>query len=281
MAMITATQEEYIERQAYLPEHVPEYVTAISQTEAFLFGDYLAYAKQGHLILIGYPLEEPFEEKRMERALEDAVKRLSPESVSLMAPSIPASLENSGHPPTDHYYRLDLSSVNISQKLRNMLKRAGRELSVGKNPHFDQEHKKMVEEFLKSHSADEATRFIFQRIDTYLSSSKTASIFEARTGDGDLVAFDVAEFKPRDYAVYMFNFRSEFRYIPGASDLLLSSVMQQAIAEGKKYINLGLGINPGVAFFKEKWGGVVFLPHAFCLYHLPRKGLLEMLLQRL
>ncbi len=279
--MITAVQEGHIERHAYLPEHVPEYVTAVSQTEAFLFGGYLAYAKQGHLILIGYPLGETFDEKRMEEALEGAVTSLNPESVSLMAPSIPASLVKLDHPPTDHYYRLDLSSVPISQKLRNMLRRAGRELSVGKNPHFDQVHEKMVEAFLKTHAVDEATRFIFRRIDQYLSASKTASIFEARTGDGDLVAFDVAEFKPRDYAVYMFNFRSESRYTPGASDLLLSAVMQQAIVEGKKYINLGLGINQGVTFFKEKWGGVVVLPHAFCLYHPPRKGFLEMLLQRL
>ena len=79
----------------------------------------------------------------------------------------------------------------------------------------------------------------------------------------------------------MFNFRSESRYIPGASDLLLSSVIQQAIGEGKKYINLGLGINAGVTFFKEKWGGVAFLPHAFCLYHPYKKGLLEMLLRGL
>jgi len=279
--MITAAQEEYIERYAYVPEHIPQYVTPISQTEPHLFGDFLVYAKKGHFILVGYPLNESFEEKRMERALEDAVKCLKPVSVSLLAPSIPSSLDNCLHPPTDHYYRLDLSTISLSQKLRNMLRRAGRELSVGKNPHFDQEHKKMVEEFLKTHSADEATQFIFQRIDTYLSSSKTASIFEARTGDGDLVAFDVAEFKPRDYAVYMFNFRSESRYIPGTSDLLLFAVMQQAIAEGKKYINLGLGINPGVTFFKEKWGGVVFLPYAFCLYHPTRKGILEMLLQRL
>ena len=278
--MITTAQENYIEHHAYVPEHIPEYVTPISQTEPHLFGDFLVYAKKGHLILVGYPLNEPFEEKRLVRALEDAVKRLKPESVSLIAPVIPPSLQNGLHSPTDHYYRLDLSTISISQKLRNMLRRAGRELSVGKNSHFDQEHKKIVEEFLKSHSADEATRFIFQRIDTYVSSSRTASIFEARAGDGNLVAFDVAEFKPRDYAVYMFNFRSESLYIPGASDLLLSAVIKQAIAEGKKYMNLGLGINPGVAFFKEKWGGVPFLPHAFCLYHPPRKGLLEMLLQR-
>ncbi|HLD29625.1 MAG TPA: hypothetical protein VJC03_04740 [bacterium] len=279
--MITTAQEDYIEQHAYVPEHIPQYVTPISQTEPHLFGDFLVYAKKGHLIFVGYPLKEAFEEKRLGRALEDAVKRLKPATVSLIAPAIPPSLQEGSHSPTDHYYRLDLSTLSISQKLRNMLRRAGRELSVRKNSHFDQEHKKIVEEFLKIHSADEATRFIFQRIDTYLSSSKTASVFEARTGDGDLVAFDVAEFKPRDYAVYMFNFRSQTRYIPGASDFLLSAVMQQAIAEGKKYINLGLGINPGVAFFKKKWGGVVFLPYAFCPYHPTRKGLLELLLQRL
>jgi hypothetical protein len=279
--MITNAQEDYIEHHAYVPEHIPQYVTPISQTEPHLFGDYLVYAKKGHFILVGYPLNEAFEEKRLGRALEDAVQCLNPVSVALIAPAIPPSLQQGSSPSMDQYYRLDLSTLSISQKSRNMLRRAGRDLSVGKNPHFAQEHKKIIEEFLKSHSADEATRFIFRRIDAYLSLSKTASIFEARTGDGDLVAFDIAEFMPKDYAVYMFNFRSQARYIPGASDLLLAAVMQQAIAEGKKYINLGLGINSGVAFFKEKWGGVVFLPHAFCLYHPVRKGLLEMLLQRL
>ncbi len=278
--MITAAQEDYIERHAYVPEHIPQYVTPISQTEPYLFGDFLVYARKGHFILVGYPLNETFEEKRLERALEDAVKCLKPASVSLIAPAIPPSLQQ-GPPPTDHYYRLDLSTILISQKSRNMLRRAGRGLAVRKSSLFDEEHKKMVEEFLKTRSVDEATRFIFQRIDAYLSSSKTASVFEARTGNGDLVAFDIAEFKPRDYAMYMFNFRSGSRYIPGASDFLLSAVMQQAIAEGKKYINLGLGINPGIAFFKKKWGGVAFLPYAFCLYHPPRKGVLEMLLQRL
>ena len=279
--MITTAQENYIEHHAYVPEHIPQYVTPISQTEPHLFGDFLVYAKKGHLILVGYPLHEPFEEKRLVSALEDAVQGLKPARVSLIAPVIPHSLRQGPYLPSDHYYRLDLPTISISQKLRNMLRRAAREVSVGKSSHFDQEHKNMVEEFLKTHSADEETRFIFRRIDIYLSSSKAASIFEARTSGGDLVAFDIAEFKPRDYAVYMFNFRSESRYIPGASDLLLSAVIEQAIAEGKKHVNLGLGINPGVTFFKEKWGGVAFLPHAFCLYHPPRKGLLEMLLGRL
>jgi hypothetical protein len=162
-----------------------------------------------------------------------------------------------------------------------MLSRAGRELSVERNKNFDEEHKKMVDDFLKTHPVDEATRFIFKRIDEYLSSSTTAWVFDARNKRNELVAFDVAEFKPRDYAIYMFNFGSDVLYVPGDSDLLLSEVIQQAKTERKKYINLGLGINPGVTFFKKKWGGVAFLPYTSCLYHPSRKENLEALLQKL
>jgi hypothetical protein len=279
--MITDAQKEHVERHAYLPEHLPDYVTAISRTEPLLFGNFIAYAQKGLLVFIGYPLEETFDEKRMQKHLEEAIRRLAPERVSVMAPAIPSSLENGDDFHVDRYYRLELSSVSISQKTRNMLNRAGRELSIGKSRRFEEEHEKLVEEFLKNRSVDEATRFIFRGIDRYLSTSETAWIFEARTGRGELVAFDVAEFRPRDYALHMFNFSSGDRYVPGASDLLLSEVVRQAVTNQKKYINLGLGINPGVAFFKEKWGGVAFLPHAGRLYRPIRKGLLEMLLRSL
>jgi hypothetical protein len=279
--MITASQQNYISGHAYIPEHIPQYVTAISQAEPFLFGDFLGYAKKGHFTLVGYPLKESFEENRMRSALEDGIKRFHPESVSLIAPSVPPSIDDRMHPPSDHYYRLDLSSISISQKLRNMLKRADRELSVEKNTEFDKEHRKMIVEFLKTHPVEEATGFIFNRINDYLSSSPTARVFDAKNKRDELVGFDVAEFTPKDYALYMFNFGSDARYVPGASDLLLSEVIKQARAESKKYINLGLGINPGVTFFKKKWGAVAFLPYASCIYHPQRKENLDALLQKL
>jgi len=279
--MITARQQDYIEDHAYVPEHIPRYVTAISQAEPFLFGDFLAYAKKDRLIFIGYPLRETFEEEKMRRALQDTIKRFKPEDVSLTGPAIPSSLNGCIHPPSDNYYRLDLSTLSVSQKLRNMLNRAGRELSVEKSRNFDEEHRKTVGDFLKAHPVDEATRFIFERIGEYLCESTTAWIFDARNKRGELVAFDIAEFKPKDYSLYMFNFRSGVLYVPGASDLLLSEVIQQTKRERKNYINLGLGINPGVTFFKKKWGGRVFLPYAFCLYHPARKESLEALFQKL
>ena len=280
--MITAEQERHIERHAYLPEQVPEYVTAVSQAEPYLFGDYVAYGKRGHVIFIGYPFDQAADEKRLEQAVGEAIRQLKPDTLSLIAPAIPPSLNPCPDSPTDSYHRLDLSSLSLSQKVRNMLTRAGREVTVGKAPCFAAEHRRLVEEFLANRPVDEATNFIFRRIDAYVSASATAAVFEARTGDGKLVAFDIADFKPRDYAVYMFNFRSRSGYVPGASDLLLSAIIRQATGEGKRYLNLGLGINPGVVFFKRKWGSEAFLPYAFCLYRpQKRKGLLEMLLQGL
>ena len=279
--MITASQQDYINDHAYIPEHIPQYVTAISQTEPFLIDDFLVHVKKDHLTFVGYPLKEPFEEKRMRSVLEKGIKRFRPESVSLIAPSIPSSIHDCIHSPSDHYYRLELSSLSISQKLRNMLSRASRDLSVKKNRDFDEEHRKIEEAFLNTHPVDEATRFIFERIGDYLSSSPAAWVFDARNNKNELVAFDVAEFTPIDYILYMFNFSSEALYVPGASDLLLSEMIKQAKTERKKYINLGLGINPGVTFFKKKWGAVAFLPYASCIYHPQRKENLDALLQKL
>lgn len=279
--MITGTQIEYIGENAYLPEHLPHYVTAVSGAEPFLFGDFLVYIKKDQLIFIGYPFKVPFDEKRMRNALEDAINRFKPESVSLTAPAIPSYLSNYSHAAPDYYYRLDLSALSISQKLRNMLSRAGKELSLEKNRNFNEEHRKIIEDFLKIHPVDDATRFIFNRIGEYLSSSNSAWIFNAKNKRGDLAAFDVAEFGAKDYAFYMFNFSSESLYMPGASDLILSKVIECAKAENKKYINLGLGINPGITFFKRKWGGVPFAPYNFCLYKPQGADILGAFLQKL
>jgi hypothetical protein len=279
--MITPAEREYIEEKAYLPEHLPQYVSAISKTEPFLFDDYIVHAKRNLFIFVGYPLKEPFIEKQMEKVFEDAIKRFKPRSVALIAPAIPSYVNGRDHPPSDHYYRLELSALSIPQKLRNMLTRASRELSLEKTRRFGREHKKLVENFLKAHPVEEGAQVIFKRIDKYLSSSTTAWVFDARGRKGELVAFDVAEFKARDYAIYMFNFTSDALYVPGASDLLLSEVIQEAKKEKKKFVNLGLGINAGVTFFKKKWGGAAFLPYASCLYHPSGRENLETLFQKL
>jgi hypothetical protein len=278
--MITAAQQSFIEEHAYLPEHILSYVTAVSQAEPFLLQNFLAYVRKDHLIFVGYPLQESFNEKRMQKRLDEAIRRFQPKEIALTAPTVSSSVAGSAHLPSDHYYRLDLSTLSISQKTRNMIKRAMGELTVKKGT-WGEEHRGLIEGFLRDHPVSQATQWIFKRIPAYLASVPTAWVFEARDKNGELAAFDIAEFGAKYYAIYMFNFSSKVRYIPGASDLILSGIINQAITEQKKYINLGLGINPGVTFFKTKWGGTPFHPYTFCLFSPSRGEGLEALLQKL
>jgi hypothetical protein len=279
--MITASEKDYIEEHAYLPEHMIHYVTAVSGAEPFLFGNYLAYSKKDLLIFVGYPLAEAFEEKKMEKALNEARRRFKPKEISLTASEIPSAIADPTQSPSDYYYRLDLSTLSISQKLRNMLTRAGRDLVIERMRGLEKEHHLLVNEFFNTHRVDEPTQFIIKRIPKYLSSAPSVWVFNARKKGGTLVAFDIAEFGARHYAIYMFNFTSRNHYIPGASDLLLSEVIKCAREENKEFVNLGLGINAGVTFFKKKWGGIPLYPYNFSFTSLQKQETQDSFLNKL
>jgi hypothetical protein len=154
-------------------------------------------------------------------------------------------------------------------------------LNVERRKTLTKAHEDLVREFLRAHPVGQKTQFIYEKVPDYVSSTGTAWTFDARSEGGDLVAFDVVEMAAKDYAFYMFNFTSRDRMEPGASDLLLWEIIQYAKREDKRYLNLGLGINPGVTFFKEKWGGTPFLPYTFVDYAPAGEGDLEGLLQKL
>jgi hypothetical protein len=69
--------------------------------------------------------------------------------------------------------------------------------------------------------------------------------------------------------------------VPGGSDLLLQRIAGEAKAEGKAYLNLGLGISGGVSFFKKKWGAVPFAPHIAYVYQPASRTAVQTLLERL
>lgn len=264
--MITPPEKNYIRKHAYIPEHITDYVNAISEAEPFLLEDYLCYSHNGNLIFIGYPLVESFEKDRMKKFLNTAIERFRPNQVALIAPVLPISQESCVRNGLDHYYKLDIFTFRLHKKLRNTIKRASMELHVEKNREFNDGHKRLISEFLRSHSVDDETRYIFERIPRYISSVSTALLFSARDRDRRLVAFDIAEFGAKGYAFYMFNFLSRQFYVPGASDLLIYEMIKTAKEEGKLYMNLGLGINEGITFFKKKWGGAPFLDYKYCFY---------------
>ena len=279
--MISNTDAQYIFEQAYVPEHLVDYVTAISGAEPFLLEQYLCYTRDEALIFIGYPLGASFNQKQMEASLEAAAKTLKPRIVALVAPTIGLSRVKPIQKSSDSYFRLDLGGFIAPPGVQSTLRRASRELSVEAGKEWGKEHGALITEFLSSHEVSDETEHIFARIPEYMASATTALLLSARNQKGELIALDVADFGSKDYAFYMFNFASREHYIPGASDLLLHELVTIAQQKGKLFINLGLAINAGITFFKQKWGGVSFLSHEFVLYETSRASIIESLLNRL
>jgi len=265
--MITSHELKHIKEHAYIPEHIPEYVTAISEAEPYLTDGFLYYKKKGILIFIGYPLQGVFDENRMADVLKMAIKVHTPEDVSIIAPHFKLEhhitcIENG----SDIYYRLDLHRSMIPQKVRHMIKRASTHIAVNISSSMNKEHIDLINAFLVCRKFDENTSYIFNRITEYISKSKGALIIEARNKSGILCGFDIGEFDAANYAFYMFNITSNTYYVPGLSDLLLWNLIEYARHMEKRYVNFGLGINKGVRFFKEKWGAVPFLNYSYFRY---------------
>jgi hypothetical protein len=277
--MITPQEENFLAHHAYVPEHLPGYGRAFSGGDPFLLEGYLGYLREETLVWVGYPLEEAFQEEKMKSALEAAIKKCRPSRVAVMAPSFSGA--GGEKKSADFYYRLELTSLRVPSKIKNMVHRAGRELTIDKGREFRGDHQTLIDVFLGSREVEEGTRIIFSRIADYLSSVPTAWFFAARDSGGKLAGYDVADFGAGEYAFYLFNFRSKEAPVPGTSDLLLHALIREAQERGKRYLNLGLGINEGVAFFKRKWGGKPFLRHEITLLSPSRPSFFKSILREM
>ena len=258
--MLSGEEQSLVYEHAYLPEHLPSYVEVISTAEPCLHCDHLCFTRGNHLIFVGYPLG--IESCDTPQAYESACERFRPATVAVIAPQLWFPPQD-GEESRDNYYRLDLPLGHIEPETAYMVRRAARELRVERGE-FGREHRRLVEDFLSRHELSTEQKFIYKRIPHYLKGSGTARLLEARKGKV-LVAFTVVDLGSANYAFYLFNFRSVEEDVPGASDLLFYEMVNLAQSEGKRAINLGLGIHQGVRHFKEKWGGVAFLSYVSTL----------------
>jgi len=259
--MLYHQERKWIHRHAYLPEHLPDYVGAISGAEPFLHSNYLFFLAKKHLLFNGYPLGSDFD--LPDQVYDTACKRFRPSTVSVIAPDLWLPAEQCEHQTVDSYYRLDLPLTSIDADVVYMLRRAQRELQVFRG-RFGKEHKKIVKAFVAAHRFDRRHKYLFKHIPQYLKAGDSAVLLEARKHNR-LVAFNIVDLGAADYAFYLFSFRSDKIKVPGASDLLFHAMVNQAQTEGKKAVNLGLGVNAGIRRFKEKWGGVPFLKYCSAL----------------
>jgi hypothetical protein len=267
--MLTREEQDTVYAHAYLPEHLPAYLEAVTASAPRLRADHLYLIKGSHLTLIGYPLKGKTD--TTPKVYHSLCEDLHPETVALIAPQIWLSPDTYEAQPGDDYYRLELPLGTLPQGVAYMIRRAKRELTVLEGT-FGREHKRLIREFLSNHNLTPAQKKIYKAIPRYLKHSSTARLLEARRGD-HLAAFNILDLGGADYAFYLFNFRSRKGGVPGASDLLFREMAEMARGEGKGAMNLGLGIHPGIRRFKEKWGGRPFLPHCSGLVRMKSPGL--------
>ena len=255
--MLTEREIQWIYHRAYLPEHLPDYVSAVSGAEPFLQDNYIYFLKKKHLIFNGFPLEP--DSGPPTRVYDLICDRLKPATVAVMARSLWLPSDQCEEQTTDSYFRLHLPVNSPETAVSYMLRRARRELQISAGS-FGREHRKIVKAFLARQKFNRRQKSLFKRISEYLKVSRSAVLFEARKA-GKLVAFNIVDLGAADYAFYLFSFRSGKIKVPGASDLLFHEMVNLAQSEGKKAVNLGLGVNAGIRRFKEKWGGVPFLDY--------------------
>ncbi|MDI1471489.1 hypothetical protein THER_1588 [Thermodesulfovibrio sp. N1] len=265
--MLSNEEIQFIKKNAYIPEHLLDYVISVSEATPFLYTNYLFYLKDGFLTFIGYSLNEKFESEEIKEVLNYVVSQYKPKSVALISPFFIIPQDECIESESDFYYRIDLSNFRISSKLKNSINRAKREVEIEKTNYITDEHISLIDEFVKLRQIDDYRKYIFYKIQNYLENSNTVQVYNAINSKGKLVAFDVADYGAEKYAFYMFNFINRRFYVPGVSDLLLYNIIETAIKQKKYYLNLGLGINKGVVFFKKKWEGYPFLRHEFCFYN--------------
>ena len=262
--MLSPNENEYILKNAKVPEHIPALMAGISQADLFLIDPFLCLAKDDWLIFVGYPLEGDFSEDSFSPALEKAMAQVHPLHTWFIAPEISATLlPKIRSRESDFYYRLGLQSPQISSRLLRAVEKAAQDLTVSSSRVFSEEHIALTEEFLQRQELPPRVYQLYLRMKDYLAFSESSLLISAWDREKRLSAYYVLELGAEKFLTYVVGCHSKANDVPHASDFLFWEMVEVARKNQKEYIHLGLGVNDGIARFKKKWGGVPFLKYEF------------------
>jgi len=254
--------------QAVVPEQVPAYVEAVSDSKAVACGACIAYEKEDGLVLIGYPLHDPWDAKAVDNAVDQACRLpvlARGGRLTVLCAARPGAAPQHADCAEDNWWGVSLPPPpppsRARQKLRHMLRRAEQAVCIEQSQgNFDAAHQRLVDAQIRSRPLAAGTRYIYSRLPHYLAASPHAILFSAYSREtGKLVACAIGEYASLHTAFYQFAFRLTNGPF-GAADLLLSALLREAEARGHTRCNLGLGINSGISFFKRKWQAEILLP---------------------
>jgi len=200
-----------------------------------------------------------------DQILRNLRKRFRPEYLWFIGETIPPSLTSScTERESDQYYKLDLSSLKLKNDLRRIPQKATQSLKIERSHAMSQQHAELSDEFISREKPSPRIKAFFLAMPHYVSQSPTAVVLNGWSNKGELSAFYVVELGAKTFATYVVGCHSKKHYTPHASDLLFLEMIRLSQESEKTSIHLGLGVNPGIRRFKEKWGGVPFLKYEFC-----------------
>ncbi|SDB22396.1 hypothetical protein SAMN05660653_01087 [Desulfonatronum thiosulfatophilum] len=289
--MIGPSRLDHVAANAVVPEQLVCYVRTVAGSTPRQFDSCLGYESPDDLVLIGYPLHDPLDEQALLHSVDLALESATAPRITVIAATRPkqAPPQSADHDHAsqnsddgnDAYLSLPIPMPAPGQKLRNLLRRARREVVLDQGRTLDQDHLALIDRYLESRDLEPGIRHIFRRIPEYVQSCPGALVVSARMADQEaprkadaqpLAGFVVGDFTSLSTAFYMFAFRNPDIAPPGTADLLLHALLQEGAQRGQIRMNLGLGINPAIRFFKQKWGAEVFLPCVETTWNLRPKG---------
>lgn len=260
---------------ALVPDHLLPYVLAVSGLQSMPCGPGLLHHADDTGVLVVFSERHEHTESRQKEIDEATAAALALpwlRNITVLAPARPAAAPQNASVHHDEYWALELPLRPPGQKLRNLLRRAARDVTVsqtsGQNAWTD-EHAALAESLCRKKNISGGSEYIFNRLGQYLSSAPGTRLYSAFLDDGSIAACAIADFSPISTAFYMFAFRSPAAP-PGSADLLLHAIAASAGERGHGFLNLGLGIDAGVAFFKKKWGAKAVMPLVETSWEIPR-----------
>lgn len=246
---------------AITPDQLIPYVKAVSGLESRMFGNCVGHYCEGQIVLIGYPIGKPLDKNALDTAVAEALQMKGLQHITVLCAEKPSQTPENASVSEDAYWSLPLPLAPYKQKLRNMLARAKRDITIEESgaESYGQEQETIVNDFCSRRKLEPGMIHIFHQLKKYLAESPNARLFSARTKDRKAVAFAIGDYSSFNTAFYMFACRLPSAP-PGTADALLEAVAKGGEERGHGQLNLGLAVNDGIGFFKKKWGAERFLP---------------------
>lgn len=261
--MLTKEQESFVLSKAYVPEHIPAMMSFLSGGDSLLIDNrFLAFKRDNFMIFIGYPLLTLEYDKNVEYYIKKILKKFAPTNLFIISDKSDLDFfRKCKKIEEDYYYVIEIENLSIPEKLLRLAEKNLKNFTIKVEKNTTDLHLKLTEEFLNRKELPEHIRELYLRFPDYIDLSDTTFYLSAYSNYGELAAFYVVENAAKDFSAYMIGCTSKIHNIPHASDCLMFELINLSKGWGKKFINLGLGVNEGISKFKEKWGAKRFLKY--------------------